>query len=234
MITIADLIRATGKQPVEWQGNCHWAATEASKLIPGSRVVRGFWHGPMKGYWGDRSHFPFTGHSWVELTDGTVIDPTRWSFENVGAYVFVGKEEDHPGCDMFCGNTSEEDEECHCGHSLDQHRGGFLNGCKICIPWPYDEGGNRIREEMSKPCPSAKEPGTFDFSMLSIPACAHVRKLAGNVLKGQRHMDFGQMLWLANMPYNALEPFAQDIYRWIIGRKEGALIPIDNRTKAGL
>ena len=33
----------------------------------------------------------FCQHGWVELTDNQIFDPTRWVFENVNPYIYVGK-----------------------------------------------------------------------------------------------------------------------------------------------
>lgn len=90
-ITIEEVERWVHQLVASWQGNCHGIALRMQPHIPGSRVVRGFWHGPLKGYWSDRAHYAFTGHTWLELEDGTVIDGTRWSFEDANPYVFIGK-----------------------------------------------------------------------------------------------------------------------------------------------
>lgn len=90
-ITIEQVERWTHQMVQAWQGNCHGIALRMQPHVAGSRIVRGFWHGPLKGYWSDRAHFPFTGHTWLELADGTVIDPTRWSFEDVNPYIYLGK-----------------------------------------------------------------------------------------------------------------------------------------------
>lgn len=231
-ITIDDLIRATGKYPREWEGNCHWAATELAKLIQGSRVVRGFWWGPLKGYWSSHDHRAFTGHSWVELKDGTVVDPTRWSFEDATPYIFEGEERNHYECSDFCPNNldDEDDEECACGHHRSKHKGNLFKSCTICGPWPYDEGGNRIREEMKKPAPDPV-PGAKVYELPSGAASGHVKKLMGDAL-GLHGLDDGQVFWLANMPYNALQPHAKDIYHWISATGNGAFIPIDNHNRS--
>ncbi len=56
-----------------------------------ARAVYGFYHGPCKG-----KTQPFYRHGWVVADDGrTVWDPTRWVFEGVEPYIFVGPLESH-------------------------------------------------------------------------------------------------------------------------------------------
>ena len=69
--------------PLErWPGNCHGVATEILNLLPvrGMRLARGHWHGPVHG----DSVFSAgpSQHTWLELEDGRILDPTRWAFTN--------------------------------------------------------------------------------------------------------------------------------------------------------
>jgi hypothetical protein len=76
-----------------------------AKLIPGSAVY-GHWTGPIA----KDSYFhrlgagagPFVRHGWILLPDERVCDPTRWVFEDVAPYLYVG-EADHydEGGDKF-------------------------------------------------------------------------------------------------------------------------------------
>lgn len=87
------LVKKVG--PTErWKGQCFALASQAvnHKLVPGTAVY-GMWHGPIaKGsYFEERgSQIPFVNHGWVVLPDGQVCDPTRWVFENVEPYVYIG------------------------------------------------------------------------------------------------------------------------------------------------
>lgn len=76
----------------KWPGNCAWIANLmlAHKLVPSGVAVRGNWIGPIttKNHFKDR---PFTGHTWIQTPDGTIVDPTRWAFsENAPAEIYVG------------------------------------------------------------------------------------------------------------------------------------------------
>lgn len=65
-----------------WHGRCHEIALAAASLIDDGEAVYGHYRGPVDphGYWSDRAGDPFIQHGWVELADGRILDPTRWSF----------------------------------------------------------------------------------------------------------------------------------------------------------
>lgn len=75
----------------EWGGNCHGISTKmvAKNLVPGGKVVRGLWIGEI-AIGNMFSGRPFTGHSWIETPDGTIVDPTRWVFTNDQPKIYVG------------------------------------------------------------------------------------------------------------------------------------------------
>jgi hypothetical protein len=82
----------------EWSGHCHAVAYEIlnSGIINGRLV-----YGQFLGNIHKNSVFfgnPFPHHGWIELENGDIFDPTRWSFEDKEPYVFIGK------------NTGEYDE----------------------------------------------------------------------------------------------------------------------------
>ena len=75
----------------KWHGKCD----EVSHAITKTGIVRGknrYGHylGPvvethkMHGY-------PAVRHGWIELPDGTIVDPTRFQFEGKTPYIYVGK-----------------------------------------------------------------------------------------------------------------------------------------------
>lgn len=74
-----------------WEGNCHGIASQIiEKGIVKGRVVRGHYHGPVE----EGSMFfgkPIIPHSWIELEDGTILDPTRWCFEDDYPYIYICK-----------------------------------------------------------------------------------------------------------------------------------------------
>lgn len=68
----------------QWPGNCHTVASAVLALVPvpGMRLVRGHWHGQVSRksvYRGGPCQ-----HSWLELADGRILDPTRWAMERPG------------------------------------------------------------------------------------------------------------------------------------------------------
>ena len=60
---------------------------------------------------------------------------------------------------------------------------------------------------------------------LSSQAALHIKRLGGQSL-GAR-ITFEQAHWIANAPIRELEPYAKEIYEWLIAKKARALIPID-------
>jgi hypothetical protein len=75
-----DAVREMGSEPEEWAGSCHAISTVIAKLIgPESATVRrGYFTGETVP--GAYFHNAFCQHSWVELRDGRVCDPTRFAF----------------------------------------------------------------------------------------------------------------------------------------------------------
>jgi hypothetical protein len=77
----------------EWHGKCTFVSSALVQkgLIKGAPVY-GHYLGPVdpSGYWGMRGACGFIQHGWVLLKDGRVLDPTRFSFENVDPYIHIG------------------------------------------------------------------------------------------------------------------------------------------------
>lgn len=84
-----------------WSGNCHGAAhmlvaandaTNHKLLGQRARARYGMWIGPIHAQspFANRATLGMTHHGWVELADGQIADPTRWAFEHVEPYVYVG------------------------------------------------------------------------------------------------------------------------------------------------
>lgn len=73
-----------------WPGNCSGVSHSVVEagLVKG-RVVRGLWAGPMRGFFAGRE---ITGHTWIEQADGTIVDPTRWVFEDAEPYIYRGRD----------------------------------------------------------------------------------------------------------------------------------------------
>lgn len=91
-LTIAQLESVFGTPADQWHGRCFEVATAAARCIGGDAVaVYGHYLGDvdMDGYWAASWGRPFIQHGWVRLGDGRILDPTRFSFENVCPYIFV-------------------------------------------------------------------------------------------------------------------------------------------------
>jgi hypothetical protein len=79
-----------------WKGACSKVADALQdEMEPGEvAMIRGHWIGPVA----DGSLFarkPVSGHTWLQMKDGTIVDPTRWVFENVEPYIFVGSDDEN-------------------------------------------------------------------------------------------------------------------------------------------
>lgn len=238
-MTAQEVAEKIGIPLEKWEGNCDWIANELVKQgIVEGRVVRGFWHGVMKGYWeprGKAAHF--TQHSWIELPDVTTVDPTRWSFENTTPYIYVGH---FAGADIPCHDFDETEDlfECFCGHVDEEHynTGGLFRPCMYCTEWPYDEGGNRLREEMMSPPPTQSgpqhdnHPETYDFTGLPEEAL----RLFDKDTQASGILTWPQAFWLANAPIYYLGDEPKITYDWLSRNGFSAMIPIDNARSAGL
>lgn len=88
--------RSIGPTPAAWEGNCYAVACAIAPLV-GGRPAYGLWHGEVSsaGYWANRAGQGFQRHGWVALPDGRILDPTRWSFEAVEPYIWLGENDDN-------------------------------------------------------------------------------------------------------------------------------------------
>jgi hypothetical protein len=75
-----DLIERLGDAPHTWAGKCHQAAVAVVELMgaENATVRRGYFDGPVPA--GAYFHGRVCQHSWCELRDGRVLDPTRFAF----------------------------------------------------------------------------------------------------------------------------------------------------------
>lgn len=72
MITPEEAEQIVGAPSGEWKGRCHEISMKLAPHIEGSKVRRGLFHGQTTAAVGQ--------HSWIELPDGTVLDPTCHAF----------------------------------------------------------------------------------------------------------------------------------------------------------
>lgn len=72
MMTLEEAERIVGTPAEEWKNRCHEISMKLAPHIDGSKVRRGLFYGPITASVGQ--------HSWIELPDGTVLDPTCHAF----------------------------------------------------------------------------------------------------------------------------------------------------------
>lgn len=224
-LTIDIIAKAIRVKTKDFHGNCYAIACKVveSGIVRG-RAVYGHWFGEVAktGYWAKRRDQPFQRHGWVELEDGRILDPTRWSFEDKEPYLYLAE----PVGEFIC----------DCEHVLDEHDNGFFRKCTIlgclCLDYEaekseYDEGGNRIRKAMSRP-PPAYYPSDkkVDLVMQS-----NAKLFVMELLCQPEAITMPMVFWLGNLPLEALGPFAKDVYKAIINAEGPGIIPIDNRWK---
>ena len=90
---VSELETTIGIPAKEWAGRCTEVADKLQKsgleLAKETTAHYGHWTGPIHS----KSRFanrPVTHHGWLQKGE-TVIDPTRWVFENNEPYIYVGK-----------------------------------------------------------------------------------------------------------------------------------------------
>jgi hypothetical protein len=102
----------------------------------------------------------------------------------------------------------------------------------------YDEGGNQWREGSPVPAYDPDERQIkFSQSVLPGPAWTHVEKILnvqywGRLKQEPGKLSVGQVFWLANAPFETLQPHVVAIYKAIETIGEAAFIPMDNRRRA--
>ncbi len=232
--TLEECEKALGEKAEKWGGRCFEVASRIVEagLVDGVAVY-GHWVGdvhPESMFARKSVRLPFVQHGWVQLADGRVLDPTRWEFEHVAPYLFVGEEPDHWSVTP-CAN---------CGLLKEEHRdGGPEDQCEMfeVEKWPYDEGGNQWRDAMmaGRPPPEPKGPRK------KVKVNAIVAAWLGGVLKEPDpfHLTANQLMHVANMPYGAVKAGVgpdglRMIYEAIADFDDTSIswLPIDNFNRA--
>lgn len=78
----------------KWAGNCYSIAVMCvEKNVISGKPRYGHYRGPIHkdSMFARNITIGFCQHGWVELADGRIWDPTRWVFECVEPYIYVGK-----------------------------------------------------------------------------------------------------------------------------------------------
>ena len=94
--TLREVERALGEPATAWVARCYEIACAIveRKLVDGVAVY-GHWTGPIapRSRFADKAGAGFCQHGWIILPDGRVLDPTRWAFEVVRPYLYLGPSE---------------------------------------------------------------------------------------------------------------------------------------------
>lgn len=226
-LTIADVEKAVGMPASKWHGQCFFIASQiVDKNLVKGRAAYGHYRGPVskEGYWKDRVGQGFQRHGWVELPDQTILDPTRWSFENKPPYIYLHE----------CGN---HDVVCRTCDMVPEEHGTHLDACLDFAPQrcDYDRGGEELRAAMLRPPPPYHHVTRGDVYEVRRSRHMNLRVKASTLaymkglLGGTPHITWTQLHWIANLPLKMLGPQAKEIFRAIVRADCGSLIPCDNR-----
>jgi hypothetical protein len=232
--TLAECEKALGEKAEAWVARCYEisCAIVVAGLVDGEAVY-GHWLGDVApgSHFADRGRLAFIQHGWILLKDGRVLDPTRWVFENVTPYLYVGEEPDSWGV-IPCAN---------CGLLREEHRdGGPDDQCEMYEKerWPYDEGGNQWREAMNRGRPAPLPEGPRKPVALTGWTASWVAAVLGE--KGDaKTLAVNQLFYLANLSYQTIKQAVgpdgvKEIYNAIADLDETAIsfIPMDNTNRA--
>lgn len=84
--------RIVGDKANTWPGRCAEIASKLASAVGGASVY-GHWLGPPGEFYAGRSS-GFIQHGWIEMPDGSVVDPTRFVFEDMEPYIFEGTDDE--------------------------------------------------------------------------------------------------------------------------------------------
>lgn len=231
--TLEQCEKAIGEKAPAWVARCYEisCAIVKAKLVDGVAVY-GHWTGPVhsNSHFANRRGLPFVAHGWIRLKDDRVLDPTRWVFEHVKPYLYVGEEPDTFGV-VPCAN---------CELLAEEHgeRGPADQCDEYTMPeWPYDEGGNKWRELMNTGRPRPSKVGPRKKVRLSTAVAEWVAGVLDE--KDPYHLTSDQLRYLANMSYDqvikAVGPVGlRTVYTAVVDFCDTAIswIPLDNFNRA--
>lgn len=95
-LTIEMLEDAYGHRSEEWHGACSQLTHVAIHVLGYGSYAYGHFLGDVdpNGHWTPNG-MNIQRHAWVVLDGGRILDPTRWSFENVDPYIYIGQGDDY-------------------------------------------------------------------------------------------------------------------------------------------
>lgn len=202
--TIEELEDNVGFETDKWHGHCYGVASDLAEMIKGAKAVYGHWLGAVdeEGYWARHVKRPFIQHGWVVLEDGTILDPTRFSFENVEPYIWIGEND---------GN-------------YDQGGNQWMEMLMITRPFPkHGEGWNYdVLHQIT----------LHENILNHMRNLSQYAELFPIPIKSETvTLHSGQLFWFANCPLSWLEPYTKEIYEVIRDSGNYEYIPIDNRRE---
>lgn len=232
--TLAECEKALGEKAETWVARCYEISYRivAAGLVDGEAVY-GHWLGDVapRSHFADRGHrLAFIPHGWILLKDGRVLDPTRWVFEDVAPYLYIGEEPDHWSVTP-CAN---------CKLLKEEHRDdGPEDQCEMfeVEKWPYDEGGNQWRDAVNHGRPAPVPEGPRAKTGIHGWTDTWVASLLGE--KSAAELTVNQLFYLANLSYMTMKQGVgpegvKMIYNAICDHHETAIsfIPVDNANRA--
>ena len=202
-LTIGQVVAALDWPTVGWEGNCYAVATQIVKarLVEG-RAVYGAWTGlATSRYWAHKAHHPFIRHGWIVLSDGRILDPTRWSFEGVPPYIWIGRK-DH--------------------EEYDEGNNGLAEMVLARTPWPEPDDSKTYRFELLSEIVREVERHGAELTEDEIDGLdySHI----------DCDLTGPQVFWLANFPitlYSSLD-HAREVFTQIGEHDFKAYVPMDN------
>lgn len=204
--TIKQIERAIHLKAEDWPGRCYEVAhlVVTSELVKG-HAVYGFYSGPVARssmFYESAMGAGVVRHGWILLDEDTILDPTRWVFENDEPYVFV--------TDRHEGHWDEYDEG--------------MNTFKAMLRNPAPSPTDKIPGDVR-----TKPPMHLPVSRLCDEL---LTGLFVNGRRKDGRLTNMQLFWLANMPYDLLGEFAPEVYLGLKMLGLSVYIPIDNVKRA--
>jgi hypothetical protein len=210
--TVEQVVEAIGVPLENWEGNCYGIASllAESGLVKG-RPVYGHFLGKVSEeseMWSARSRHPFVQHGWVELEDGRIVDPTRWSFEAKEPYIWVGED-----------GQGEYDE------------GGNELRAAMMGPWPLFDDSQHEQTFHLELLPEIVDELDYLGSKLKDPFDPD--QMDRDPLDPEHYqleVTNEQLFWLANIPVNRLRHrwHARELFTQIEEHGLKGFIPLDN------
>ena len=228
---LADIEKRIGIAAYSWKARCYEISCQLvdSEIVKGTAVY-GHWIGPIAetSFFGRYRDIGFCHHGWVLTKGGWVVDPTRWVFEDVKPYIYVGHPDvdsdwyyDEGGNQWRKDNLSPPPKYSAVGRRVDLRLYDNLMQIALTAAMFLRTDQEQARE-YAQPIVHAAA------------ACGQIRMLFGDALnkRDPDALTIDQAFWLANAPYQALGPSVWVIYQALERAGQGALIPFDNLKRA--